>query len=384
MHAFTIASTPTLHFGAGKISILTSLVKEYGKNILIIKGKKSFDENRDAQNSVDQLPGVVNYYTITKEPSPGDVDLAVQQFHSQNINVVVAIGGGSVLDAGKAISAMLPLNEPVKDFLEGVGTRTHSGSKIPFIAVPTTAGTGSEATKNAVISEVGPQGFKKSLRHNRFVPDHAILDPQLMISTPRSITASTGMDAFTQLLEAYVSTASNSFTDAIAYEGLRLVSESLEKVVSDGSDIEARSKMALAAYYSGVVLANAGLGVVHGFASPIGGYVPIAHGVVCSRLMAPSNKITIRKLRKLDTHHAALKKYASAGALFVNDKSKSESFYVDTLLATIEKYTHDFGIPRLEGIESCFEKIIKATDSKNNPVKLETEELEEVLSLANQ
>jgi alcohol dehydrogenase class IV len=383
MKTFNIAAIPQLHFGAGKITVLPSVAQSFGKNILIVRGGRSFETNSALQNVISQLGDSVHFYTILNEPSPGDIDKAVAQFCDKNIQVVAAVGGGSVLDAGKAISAMLPVREPVKDFLEGVGTKTHNGKKIPFIAIPTTSGTGSESTKNAVLSEVGPGGFKKSLRHNNFVPDHAILDPALTSSTPGSVTAYTGMDAFTQLLEAYLSTASNSFTDAIALEGLKLVSESLQFVVADGNDLEARSKMALAAYYSGIVLANAGLGVVHGFASPIGGYHDAPHGVICSRLMSPSNVVTVRKLRNEDPDHPALKKYAMTGRLFAGENGESNEYYTDVLLEKIRKFTSDFNIPPLTGIDPVkFQKIIAGTESKNNPVKLNQEELAEILELA--
>ncbi len=383
MKPFSIAAIPQLHFGAGKIMTLPSLAETFGKNVLIVRGGRSFEANTTIQDAISKLSGPTHFYSILHEPSPKDIDDAVDQFGDKNVQVVIAIGGGSVLDAGKAISAMLPIREPVKDFLEGVGTRSHSGKKVPFIAIPTTSGTGSESTKNAVLSEVGPDGFKKSLRHNNFVPDHALLDPVLTVSTPPSVTAYTGMDAFTQLLEAYLSTAANSFTDAVALEGLKLVSESLEKAVADGNDLEARSAMALAAYYSGIALANAGLGVVHGFASPIGGYHDAPHGVICTRLMAPSNAITIRKLRKEDRDHPALTKYAHVGQLFARKKDMSREYYADFLLEKIQMLTHHFNIPRLTGIDQIkFQKIVAATENKNNPVKLNQEELAEALELA--
>src|SRR5690606_22395692 len=203
-------------------------------------------------------------YSVATEPTPSIVDAAVNEFGDFSPEVVVAIGGGSVLDAGKAISAMLPLKAGVREYLEGVGSRTHPGDKVPFIAVPTTSGTGSEATKNAVLSEVGERGFKRSLRHDRFVSDVAIVDPVLAVTCPKTVTATSGMDAFTQLLESYLSTAANPITDALALEGLRHVSRSLPLAVHDPGNLSARCGMALASYLSGITLANAGLGLVHG------------------------------------------------------------------------------------------------------------------------
>jgi alcohol dehydrogenase class IV len=382
--AFNIASTPNLYFGVGKISVLSSLVGRYGQRVLLVTGEKSFLNTITGKKIVEGLQAEcsVHTYRIGSEPSPNTIDDAVQKFHAENLDVVIGIGGGSVLDGAKAISAMLPLNDSVKFYLEGVGTKIHLGSKVPFIAIPTTSGTGSEATKNAVISEVNEHGFKKSLRHNNFVPDHAILDPHLTIEMPAHITAFTGMDAFTQLLEAYVSTAANSFTDALAFEGLRLVSRSLEKSFVEGDNIEARSEMSLAAYYSGVVLANAGLGVVHGFASPIGGYFPIPHGVVCSALMAPSNEATIRKIEQANPHHPVLQKFAAVGRLFSKPMKKPDSYYVAALIDKIKELTITLKIPALNIKPADFKKIVEATDNKNNPVILSHEELYQVLAKA--
>ena len=228
--------------------------------------------------------------------SPGLIDSVVRESSDKKYDLVVAIGGGSVIDAGKAISAMMYKTDSLTDFLEVVGHKEHPGTKLPFIAVPTTSGTGSEATKNSVISEVGKEGFKRSLRHDNIVPDIALVDPELTLSCSPEITAASGMDCFTQLTEAYISDKSNQYTDALAIEGLRSVKASLVKSYIDGGDIEARTGMSFAALTSGICLANAGLGVVHGFASSVGGMYNIPHGLVCGTLMAVSNKINVREL----------------------------------------------------------------------------------------
>jgi alcohol dehydrogenase class IV len=389
MSSFNFATTPFLHFGKGKVAILPTEIKVFGTKVLLITGARSFISSVRGQEVLGLLNAggfSLEHYTIEHEPTPALVDNAVQQYHGFKPDVVVGIGGGSVLDAGKAISAMLSLNEPVKDYLEGVGTKAaHPGKTIPFIAVPTTAGTGSEATKNAVLSETGEKGYKKSLRHNNFVPDVAIIDPLLALTCPPGTTAASGMDAFTQLLESYVSTAANALTDAWALEGLRQISQSLKRAYEDGSNIEARTGMALAAYLSGVTLANAGLGLVHGFASSIGGYHDIPHGIICSTLMAPANRVTIRKLRAEKSNDTALRKYSTAGKLFTGNQNKSDDYYIDHLLEVITAWTTEMDIPTLGryGItSSAFEKIVNATDNKNNPVNLGRDEMTEVLTMA--
>lgn len=389
MDPFTFSTTPHLHFGAGKVSVLPSAARSFGSKLLLVTGTRSFPSSTDSLDLLEQLNArkmEVMHVTIEREPSPGIIDNAVKNFHSFSPDVVLAIGGGSVLDAGKAISAMLRLNEPVKPYLEGIGKKpVHPGIKVPFIAVPTTAGTGSEATKNAVLSEIGKRGYKKSLRHNNLVPDIAIVDPVLTLSCPPLLTASSGIDAFTQLLESYLSTKANPITDALACEGLKRISFSLMRAYHDGTDLEARTNMALASYISGITLANAGLGLVHGFASAVGGYFPIPHGVICSSLILPANKVTIRKLRSTKVNDGALVKYALTGKMFSESEGKTDEYYIDLLLSVMETWTKEMNIPTLsEGgvTRKDFERIIGASDNKNNPVALEKEELEEVLELA--
>jgi alcohol dehydrogenase class IV len=387
--SFNIARTPQLHFGPGKISILSAIIKSYGQKVLLVTGANSFLSSKDGVALIEELETKgfdVAQYSVSIEPTPSLVDEAVSRYASFPCDVVVAIGGGSVLDAGKAISAMLPLNEPVKDYLEGVGTKpAHPGIKIPFIAAPTTSGTGSEATKNAVLSESGDNGYKKSLRHNNFVPDVAVLDPALTIGCPPSITASSGMDAFTQLLESYLSTTANVITDALAVEGIGRVSKSLRTAYRDGSDVEARTDMSLASYLSGITLANAGLGLVHGFASSIGGFFEIPHGVICSSLMAGCNRLTVKKLRRARSNDIALFKYATIGELFSAETNKSADYYIEFLLQLIDDWTDEMNIPRLR---SCgvspehFDKIVRATDNKNNPIALDKDEMIEALEMA--
>ncbi len=380
---FNFSRLPELVFGSGKISTLSLRIKGFGSRALIVVGGKSFVSSIEGNKVLDQLKAdSIDFKVchVDREPTPQMIDDVVQRYAEQSLDVVVAIGGGSALDAGKAISAMLPLEESVKDYLEGVGTKNHPGKKLPFIAVPTTAGTGSEATKNAVLSETGASGFKKSLRHNNFVPEVAIIDPLLTISCPPPITASSGMDAFTQLLESYVSTAGNPMTDALALQGLELVSRSLRKAYSNGGDSDARGDMALASYLSGVTLANAGLGLVHGYASAIGGYYDISHGVICSALMPVVNEFTVRELRK-QNDVASLTKFACAGRLFSRHSQKTDSYYIDSFVAMQYEWRQQMQIPSLGTFikREDFQKIATDSDNKNNPVKLELSQRIEIL-----
>ncbi len=387
LESFSFAATPRVIFGEGKIDQLPILVKPFGKKMLLVTGGSSLQSSPVWSQILDSLKrgGLsVDIVSISREPSPGDIDKVVGQYHDKNIDCVVGIGGGSVLDAGKAISAMLPLNEPVKDYLEGVGTKVHSGIKVPFIAVPTTSGTGSEGTKNAVISEVGQEGFKKSLRHDQFVPNIALLDPELTITTPKQLTANSGMDAFTQLLESYLSTKANIMTDSLAIKGLSCVRDFLERAVIDGSDLEARKGMAYAAFASGLTLANAGLGTVHGMASAIGGYFDMPHGAICGSLMSEANKITVFNLKKqFPDGHWALQKYAKVGRMFSQKAHKPDNYHVEFLLKQIDRWTEEFEIPGFSKFgltESNFDKIVAASGNKNNPIELTEQEMRQVLA----
>jgi|WetSurSiteA1Bulk_404760.scaffolds.fasta_scaffold06540_3 alcohol dehydrogenase class IV len=383
--SFQFSRLPLIYFGTGKIKLLPGLIKRFGSEIIIVTDKKSFIDSSFAAELLNSFlnQGIQNdHVTVTGEPSDELINSAVNMYKDKPIDAVVSIGGGSVMDAGKAISAMMYKQEPVSEFLEGVGTREHPGTKLPFIALPTTSGTGSEATKNAVISRIGEDGFKKSLRHDNLVPDIAIIDPELTISCPKDITAASGMDCFTQLTEAYLSDKAGKYTDALAWEGLLEIKSSLVQCFQQGDDIRARSGMSFAAITSGICLANAGLGVVHGFASSIGGLFNIPHGVLCGTLMAPANAITIRELRKDHQNPDALRKYVTLGKLFLDSEGKSDDFYIDGFVHFLSDLTYEMQLPGLKnyGIEEKhIEKICQKTETKNNPVKLSTEDLAEII-----
>ncbi|MBN1293064.1 MAG: iron-containing alcohol dehydrogenase [Candidatus Latescibacteria bacterium] len=384
---FSFSSTPNIYFGAGSYAKITEIIEKKALSVLIITGVRSFRSSDKWDKLLDSISlRSVTYYelTVSGEPSPELIDSAVSEFKDKNIDMVVSIGGGSVIDAGKAISAMLTQNVSVVEFLEGVGTgASHDGKKIPFIAVPTTAGTGSEATKNAVLSRVGNEGFKKSLRHDNFVPDFAVVDPELMISCPPDITAACGMDAFTQLLESYVSSKANPMTDALAASGLQYIKNCLVKAYTDGGSLDARTGMAYASFMSGITLANAGLGVVHGLASPIGGYFDVPHGVICGSLVGAATHVTIDKLKNQgETGKLFLEQYAKAGALLTGCNRTDIDYLCDILIKKIDEWSEILHIPTLSdyGITSSdYDTIIDGTGNKNNPVNLDREEIRSIL-----
>lgn len=386
--AFRHLRMPQLIYGA---DVLTTLgrhpIVRQAQVVLLVTGSASFrmtDKHRRLVTALGDSHRTVCEAIINGEPSPEMIDALCTEYRDKYVGVVVAVGGGSVLDAGKALSAMLPVASSVTRYLEGVGTDSHPGYKIPFIAVPTTAGTGSEATANAVLSQVGPRGFKRSLRHDNFVPDVAVLDPTLTAACPPDISAAAGLDTLTQLLEGYVSTKATPMTDALALEGLRALGGSLVPVCTDGQDdLGHRGNMAYAAYLSGVVLANAGLGLVHGFAAPIGGLYGIPHGAVCGTLQAEVLRVNLALLREAgEAGRTALEKYAEAAAHLTGQPSDSVDAGCDRLQTVIDGWIEQLRIPRLGTfglIETDLDAIVVQTDMKNNPVTVASDQLLQIL-----
>lgn len=384
--AFQFSRLPKIYFRNGILSELPSMVSQYGKSAVLVTGKKSFTSSDNAKKLFYDLNSNGIAYTVISipgEPTPDMIDTAVSELRDEDFKVIISIGGGSVIDAGKAISAMMHIPDSVSQYLEVVGNKEHPGTKLPFIAIPTTSGTGSEATKNAVISRIGENGFKRSLRHDNFIPDIALIDPELTIDCPKEITAASGMDCFTQLTEAYLSVKSNQYTDALVLEGLKAIKSSLLTAYLNGNDIDARSGMSFAALTSGICLANAGLGAVHGFASSIGGRYEIPHGLICGTLMAKSNEINIRELRKRDSGSLALKKYAVLGRLFIDSGGNTEDFYIDGFIQYLKRISDEMNLISLKSFAADrkdIELICSTTDLKNNPVALSTESLAEIFS----
>jgi alcohol dehydrogenase class IV len=382
VNKFTLIRTPRILFGKGQAKGLSSLRKNLGRNVLIITGSRSHAQYPVLFKTLEQERYSIHFDRIEKEPSPGDIDRIVGRFRSIDLDSVVSVGGGSVVDAGKAVSAMLPLEGSVRDYLEGVGTKTHPGMKKVFVAIPTTSGTGSEATANAVLSETGVKGYKRSLRHENLVPDIAIVDPELALSCPPELTAASGMDAFTQLIESYLSVKSNPATDALAMEGISKVHSCLIRAVTSGDDIEARSGMAFAALLSGITLANAGLGLIHGYASSVGGYFSIPHGMICGTMMGVVNRYNIDALIQQKSTSHAHEKYTLLGKLLSARNDKTSQWYMKYVADYLDELTDKLHLKHLGefGITTAdLDRIAGSTDHKNNPVKFEKERLVEML-----
>lgn len=386
MDPFTFSGVPRILFGRGASHRVGRVLGEIASRVLIVTGASSLERSGEWGLLVDRLSEASirhDRVIVRGEPSPDLVDDTVSRFRDKGIQAVLAVGGGSVVDAGKAISAMLPQDTSVYEYLEGIGNRKHNGQKVPFVAVPTTSGTGSEATRNAVLSKVGPQGFKRSIRHDRFVPDVAVIDPELVLSCPPEISSACGMDAFTQLLESYVSTQASPFTDCLAQSGISHVKDSLIPVCTgQGNSVEKRASMAYASLVSGITLANAGLGIVHGLASAIGGFFSIPHGVVCGTLVGAETRVNIERLRRQEegVGRIALGKYARIGALLYEREYRDEDVEIccDLLLETLDRWIEILGIPRLGkyGVRSSdLGRVVEAADNKNNPVRLDEDDI---------
>lgn len=381
--SFLFTPTPSIIFGPGKRKELPAVIQKFGSRILVLTGASSLGKSAQGQQlltDIEENSQSFKTESVNSEPTPELVDSIVKKYQYSMFDAVVAIGGGSVLDAGKAVSAMLGKSDSVVEYLEGVGTKLPDGSKIPFIAIPTTSGTGSEATKNAVISRIGQNGFKRSLRHDNYIPDVALVDAELTLNCPKETTAASGLDAFTQLLEAYVSVKSTDFIDLFAYEGIVHVIKNLKTCWANGDNLEARTSMSYAALLSGIALANSGLGTVHGFASSVGSFYAVPHGVVCGTLMAECVKVNIEKLSKAKTQ--AYYKYARVGRLTTGSSEKSDEYYCSSLIEFISKLTDEMQIPALSkygAVKEDIAQIVAVTENKNNPVTLSPEDMSYIL-----
>ena len=381
--AFSIGKLPEIRFGSGVLSLLPDLVSRHGNRALILTGQRSFLETPQwpkLQADLNERRIEWTHLKVGGEPSPDEVDTWAQQFRGFGPSVVVGIGGGSVLDAAKALAGLIPIECSVMDFLEGVGPELpFEGPALPWVAVPTTAGTGSEATKNAVLTRQGADGFKKSFRSDLLVASVALIDPELLESCPKAQIAANGMDALTQLLESFVSLKSNPFTDALACSGLKRVLVHLLPWYE--GDARSASHMAYASLLSGVCLAQTGLGSVHGLAQPLGSFFPIPHGVVCGTLLASATRINVVAMRERDPLNPALLKYAMIGRMLPGASGYDDADAIQTLISTLADWTHRLSIPNLAQLgvsESEIPKIIqhsRGSSMKTNPIVLRDDEI---------
>jgi len=387
---FSLARIPRIEFGGGRIARLPVLAAGYGRTALLVTGAASLRRS-SAWPIIEQGlhdAGLTWYVeSVSGEPSPHTVDACTQRYKERGIDLVIGIGGGSVMDAAKAIAGLLRVEFPVRDFLEGVGPeRPYPGPAVPFIAVPTTAGTGSEATKNAVLSVGGKDGFKKSFRDEQLVPKYALVDPDLLATCPQALIAADGMDALTQLLESYVSINAAPFTDALALDGLQAVRDGLLAWYENrGDQNQARSRMAYGALLSGICLAQTGLGSVHGLASPLGAFFPIPHGVVCGTLVGAATRVNIDSLRHREPAHPALDKYARVAALLCRREFPTRESAWAALLGLLDDWTGRLALPTLDhyGIrESDFDRVVahaRGSSMQTNPIVLSDEEIHTIL-----
>ncbi|VAW70720.1 Alcohol dehydrogenase [hydrothermal vent metagenome] len=386
---FSIARLPRIIFSRGAVKQLPELCLQYGKTVLLVTGAGSFESSvafNQLKSEFDRRDIKLLKCNVPTEPSPQLVDDFVDEFKTQSVDVVLGVGGGSALDAAKAIAGLLNLDHSVMDFLEGVGPElNYPGPALPFIAVPTTAGTGSEATKNAVLSIQGSDGFKKSFRDDKLVAEYAVLDPELLGTCPKNIIAANGMDALTQLIESYVSTRANNLTDALALSGLRAVRDALlvmyDYVVDDG----AQDKMAYASLVSGICLAQTGLGSVHGLASPLGAFYSIPHGVVCGTLVAEATDLNIQIMLDREPSNPALNKYAVLGDVISSKRHNNKHESWQALCSTLKNWTKTMALPRLgefgvskDGLDKVVENS-RGSSMKTNPVVMSDVEIRALL-----
>ncbi len=379
---FEFATANRIIFGPGVIAELPKLALAWGRRAFVVTGK---DRIRRA-TIIAELEGAGFHCTLFGVSGEPTVDVAVAggaAARAAGVHVVIAIGGGSVVDAGKAIAAFATNDGDPLEHLEVIGRgRPLRNDPLPFIAVPTTAGTGSEVTRNAVLGSP-EHGVKVSLRSPMMLPSIALVDPMLTVSLPRELTAATGLDALTQLIEPFVSIKANPMTDALCRDGIPLAARSLPAVCRNGRDAEARAGMSYASLLGGMALANAGLGVVHGFAAPIGGMFEAPHGAVCAAILPHGVRANIAVLRERDPEGTGLGRYTEVARILTGDALAT----AEDGAAWLEALVRDLGVPGLSayGISAAdcgavVAKAAKASSMKANPIELTEGELAQVFT----
>jgi alcohol dehydrogenase class IV len=381
---FEFATAARIVFGSGKLKEIGSIAANLGKHALVVQGGNPA-RTGPLLSVLEEAKIGISSFEVRGEPAIEDIAKGVQRARETNSDLVIGFGGGSVVDTAKAIAALTTNPGEVIDYLETIG----SGKPITIpalrsIAIPTTAGTGAEVTRNAVLAS-RQHKVKASLRSPHLLPSVALVDPQLTHDLSPALTASTGLDALTQLIEPFVSVRANPMTDALCIEGIRRAARSLQRAYEVGNDPNAREDMALASLFGGLALANSSLGAVHGFAAPIGGMFPTPHGAVCAALLPYVMEINIRALRERAANSDSLVRYARIAAI-VTGFEKAD--LMDGI-AWVRVLCHRLKIPRLEtfGIRESdvallVEQAAKASSMKANPIVLTHEELTETLTRA--
>lgn len=378
---FEFATAGRIIFGPGTLKQAPGALRPFGRRPLAVTGHDS----RRARHLLELLARdgfETTTVSIGGEPTTDDITRAVAKARSAGCDCVVGFGGGSAIDSAKAIAALLTNDGPLLDYLEVIGrAQPLARPAAPCIVIPTTAGTGAEVTRNAVLASPEHR-VKVSLRGPHLLPKVAIVDPELTYDLPPEITATTGLDALTQLIEPYVSSRANPFTDALCVEGMRRAARSLQRVVENGRDAEAREDMALASLFGGLALANAGLGAVHGFAGPIGGMFPAPHGAICATLLPHVIAANVAALRSRAPTGDSLRRYDEVARLLTGNPhatSDDVAHWTRQLIATLKiPSLSTYGVSDKD-FPAIVEASTKASSMKANPLALTPVELTEIL-----
>ncbi len=374
---FEFATATRIVFGAGKLNEIGGIAAEFGQRALVVSS--SAERARPLLDRLDAAKIEYTLFAAPKEPDIALVSAGVAQFHDSGAQFVIGMGGGSAIDAGKAIAALAANPGDIFDYLEVIG-KAHklANPSKPYIAIPTTAGTGAEVTRNAVVSSPEHK-LKVSLRSPSMLPKVALVDPELTYHLPRSITAATGMDAITQVIEPYVSNAANPLTDVIAFKGIVLGAHAIRLAYHENDPL-ARDHMAMTSLCGGLSLANAKLGAVHGFAGVIGGMFDAPHGAICARLLPLVMEMNIRALMERDRDSLALGRYADIARVVSGEYLEfNGSAWAAALAKELEiPKLSEYGVTR-EDIPVIVEKSKNASSMKGNPVVLTDDELTEIM-----
>lgn len=381
---FDFATATQIIFGVGRLREIGPLTATLGSRALVVGGATS-ERLVPLLELLHAAQIPTRILSIPTEPTPDMVMAGVQQARAGGCDVVVGMGGGSVLDAGKAIAALLTNPNDISDYLEVVGRNLPlTEVAAPYIAIPTTAGTGSEVTRNAVLA-LPEQQVKVSLRSPWMLPRVALIDPELSYTMPPAITASTGLDALTQCLEPYVTAQANPLSDAFCREGMQRVARALRRAYLDGHDAAARTDMALASLCGGLALANAKLGAVHGFAAPLGAMFPVPHGMVCAQLLPLVMAANIQALQQRAPDGQALQRYAEIARILTSDPNAQAADGVSWVrhlcMGLHVPPLGQFGITAA-AIPTVVERAQQASSMQGNPIVLTAEELTHVLNQA--